>query len=231
MMKVKYISDTGFAFRYFSGKILLLSFLLLVFAWTAYGQSERKYIRQGNRKFSDGKYPESETAYRKAIDNNKASANAQFNLGDALYKQKKFDEAGKIFTETSGSTLDKKKKADSFYNLGNSMLGSNEFAKAIEAYKNSLRLVPDNEKAKYNLAYAQDLLKKDQQKKDDDKDRKPSEFAKKLKAQADKLVLEGRFTDAFNLMQAGLKKDQSVEYYNDFINKTGKVSDIEKMVK
>jgi alpha-galactosidase/6-phospho-beta-glucosidase family protein len=34
---------------------------------------------------------------------------------------------------------------------------------SIEAYKNSLRLKPDNLEAKYNLAYAQDLLRKQQQ--------------------------------------------------------------------
>ncbi len=43
------------------------------------------------------------------------------------------------------------------------MLMSNKLKESIEAYENSLKLKPDNPEAKYNLAYAQDLLKKQQQ--------------------------------------------------------------------
>ena len=44
---------------------------------------------------------ESEVSYRKAIDKNKMSADAGFNLGDALYKQNKYEDAGKQFLENS----------------------------------------------------------------------------------------------------------------------------------
>jgi Ca-activated chloride channel family protein len=67
------------------------------------------------------------------------------------------------------------------YNLGNSMLKANKLKESIEAYKGSLKLKPDNREAKYNLAYAQDLLKKqeeekkkqqeNQDKKNEDKDK------------------------------------------------------------
>jgi hypothetical protein len=39
---------------------------------------------------------------------------------------------------------------------------ANKLQESIEAYKNSLKLKPENMEAKYNLAYAQDLLKKQQ---------------------------------------------------------------------
>src|SRR4030042_478472 len=58
---------------------------------------------------------------------------------------------------------DKVKKTASLYNLGNSFLMANKLQESIEAYKNSLKLKPDNPEAKYNLAYAQDLLRKQQQ--------------------------------------------------------------------
>ena len=213
----------------FKKLLFILSFL--TFSSLLSAQADRKLIREGNRDYLKGKYAESELAYRKASDRNNKSLDARFNTGDALYKQNKFEEAAKIFTENAGSTVDKKKKADSFYNLGNSLLNSKKLPESIEAYKNSLKLDPSNAQAKYNLAYAQDQLKQQQQQQqDDDKKQKPSEFAKRLKAQADKLVTEGRFTDAWELMQDGLKKDQTVGYYNDFIQKTGKVSKIEKTV-
>ncbi len=58
---------------------------------------------------------------------------------------------------------DKDKRSASMYNLGNSLLMANKLQESIDAYKNSLKLNPDNMEAKYNLAYAQDLLKKQQE--------------------------------------------------------------------
>jgi tetratricopeptide (TPR) repeat protein len=136
---------------------------MLLFKGLSWAQADKKYIRQGNREFEKNKFPESEIFYRKAIDKNKESADAVFNSGDALYKQKKYEDAGKQFVETHKMNEDKAKKSTSLYNLGNSMLMANKLQESIEAYKNSLRLKPDNQEAKYNLAYAQDLLKKQQQ--------------------------------------------------------------------
>ena len=140
--------------------ILTLLFLVSV---ATFGQGERKFIRQGNNKFSNGKYSESEVLYRKAIDKNNMSPDASFNLGDALYKQDKYKDAGTLFNDNANSTIDKRKKSNNYYNLGNSFLQDKKLEESIEAYKNSLRLNPGNMEAKYNLAYAQDLLKKQQQ--------------------------------------------------------------------
>jgi Ca-activated chloride channel homolog len=137
--------------------------LLFASSFMLYGQSEKKYIREGNGKYKDSKYAESEVSYRKAIDKNKISTDAGFNLGDALYKQKKYEEAGKQFVDNSNIIMDSRKKSNSLYNLGNSLLNNNKIKESIEAYRNSLKLYPDNREAKYNLAYAQDLLKLQQQ--------------------------------------------------------------------
>jgi len=54
--------------------------------------------------------------------------------------------------------------------MGNSLLMANKVKESIDAYKGSLKLNPKNIEAKYNLAYAQDLLQKQQQQqKDQDK--------------------------------------------------------------
>jgi tetratricopeptide (TPR) repeat protein len=145
-------------------KVCSLAAILLIFNITVLkGQSDLKYIRQGNGKYQDGKYPESETFYRKALDKNRISDHASFNLGDALYKQKKYDDAGKSFLETTEKAYDNIRKSNSLYNLGNSLLNNNKTEESINAYKNSLRLNPGNQQAKYNLAYAQDLLRQQKQ--------------------------------------------------------------------
>src|SRR5664280_3554361 len=146
---------------------ILKSFLLfsfVIFSATLNGQTDKKFIRKGNREYEKNKFSDSEISYRKAIDKNKQSPDALFNVGDALYKQNKFEEAGKQFTENVSENYDKSKKSAGLYNLGNSLLKANKLQESIEAYKSSLKLRPDNREAKYKLSYAQDLLKLQQQK-------------------------------------------------------------------
>lgn len=139
--------------------LLTLSFLPLS------AQADRKFIRQGNRQYEKEKFSDSEILYRKAIDKNKGSADAIFNTGDALYRQKKYEDAGRQFTENHKMNEDKDKKSASLYNLGNSLLMANKLKESIEAYKSALRVKPDDREAKYNLAYAQDLLRKQEEQK------------------------------------------------------------------
>jgi len=98
---------------------------------------------------------------------------AIFNLGDALYRQNRFSEATAEFSRAAkAGETDSLKRADGLYNLGNSLLKEQKFRESIDAYISSLKLNPDNMQAKYNLAYAQDQLKKqeEQQKQDQNQD-------------------------------------------------------------
>ncbi len=144
-------------------KTLFTAILFTVANLIVYPQGEKKFIRKGNREFEKSRYQESEILYRKAVDKNTKSPDAVFNIGDALYKQKKFEDAGKQFVENVNITDDNRKKAAGLYNLGNSLLMADKLQESIDAYKGSLRIFPDNPEAKYNLAYAQDLLKQQQQ--------------------------------------------------------------------
>jgi Ca-activated chloride channel family protein len=150
---IKYCEKAG-------GLILLF---MLCFTGTLNAQADRKFIRQGNREYEKNKFPESEISYRRALDKNKTSGDAVFNAGDALYKQKKYEDAGKQFIESHKMIEEKDKRSASMYNLGNSLFMANKLKESIEAYKNSLKLNPENMEAKYNLAYAQDMLKKQEE--------------------------------------------------------------------
>jgi tetratricopeptide (TPR) repeat protein len=171
-------------------KISVLIFNLLAITFSSYAQADKKYIRQGNKNYDKDKFAESEVLYRKAMDNNKETPDAIFNIGDALYKQEKFEDAGKQFVENINRNDDKEKKSAGLYNLGNSLLMENKVKESIEAYKGSLKMNPESLEAKYNLGYAQDLLRqqeqeqqkqqqnqdnKDQDKKDEDQEQKPGE--------------------------------------------------------
>ena len=60
----------------------------------------------------------------------------------------------------------------------------------------------------------------------DKKDEKPSAFALECKKKADALVLQYRFSDAYNIMNEGLKKDKTVGLFKDFIDKLQGVAKI-----
>jgi tetratricopeptide (TPR) repeat protein len=174
---------------------ILLSVFMII-SVNLNGQADKKFIRKGNKEYEKGKYSDSEISYRKAVDNNKQSPDAVFNVGDALYKQNKFEEAGKQFIENTNQNEDKIKKSAGLYNLGNSLLKANKIQESIDAYKNSLKLRPDNKEAKYNLSYAQDLLKQQQEqqkkqqqdkdKQDQNKDKNKQDQKKDQKDQNDK---------------------------------------------
>jgi tetratricopeptide (TPR) repeat protein len=144
--------------------LVILSLLLLHPGLKA--QEEREYIRKGNRLYRKGEFAGSEGMYRRAQSHEKSTADGGFNLGDALYKQGRYSEAAEEFTRAASSSSDDREKlAESFYNLGNSLLKDQKFSESIEAYINSLKLKPENMEAKYNLAYAQDQLRKQEEQK------------------------------------------------------------------
>jgi Ca-activated chloride channel family protein len=162
--------------------LLICSFIFLTITLNA--QSDKKLIRKGNKEYEKNKFADSEISYRKAIDKNKQLPDAVFNTGDALYKQNKFEDAGKQFIENISMNEDKNKKSDGFYNLGNSLLKANKVQESIEAYKSSLKLRPESKETKYNLGYAQDLLKQqEQQKQQQDKNKQDKDKDNKKDSQ------------------------------------------------
>jgi len=144
-------------------RILLLLGLFLLISANMMGQAERKYIRQGNKEYKDEKFDESELLYRRALDKDSESYAGEFNLGDALYKQEKFEDAARNFKELAENEEDPIKLSHLYHNLGNSHLQANQLEESIEAYKNALRNNPSDEETRHNLAFAQSMLQQQQQ--------------------------------------------------------------------
>ena len=69
----------------------------------------------------------------------------------------------------------KARLAEIYHNVGNIGMQSKEYAKSVEAYKQSLRLNPKDDETRYNLALAQKLLHDQQQQQDDKKQDKTQE--------------------------------------------------------
>lgn len=146
------------------GKRGIWMVLMLYVAATVFAQkAERDYIRKGNRNFKDSVYVDAEVDYRKALEANPNSTIARFNLGNTLLWQNKAQEAMNEFANAARLEKDKGRKAQMYHNMGVIFQTVKEYAKAIEAYKESLRNNPKDDETRYNLALAQKMLKDQQQ--------------------------------------------------------------------
>lgn len=153
-------------------KLILSFFLIIVCCLSIHAQSEKKHIREGNKLYEKEKYADAEVSYLKALDQNTNSYQGAFNLGDASYKQGKYEEAAKQFEILAHNKTDKNTVAKAYHNLGNALLKGKKYEKSIDAYKNALRNNPKDEDTRYNLAYALEMMKQQQQQDQKNKDQK-----------------------------------------------------------
>lgn len=142
----------------------ILCMCLALTAVAGYGQkTDRDYLRSGNKLYKDSLFVKAEVDYRKALELNPKSADAMYNLGNALMMQEKAKEAMEQFDAASRLEKDKKKLAQIYHNMGVILQSSKQLPQCIEAYKQSLRNNPKDNETRYNLALAQKQLKDQQQ--------------------------------------------------------------------
>ena len=148
-------------------------FLLAFLSACANAQTVRSHISEGNRVYNKSKYTDAEVEYKKALEKNPKSKEAQFNLGNSYYKQQRYDEAMREYGNSGVSMKSPEERATTYYNAGNSLYQSDKYQDAINAYKQSLRLNPNDEDTRYNLQMARaKLAQQQQQQKQQNKDQK-----------------------------------------------------------
>lgn len=153
--------------KYIPKTLIWIVVCLLSCSITYAQKAERKNLREGNKLFKNEQYTEAEIVYRKSLEVNPRSLEGSYNLGNALYKQGKFPEAAQqyqLIAEQSrrlleeGNPEDIQRLSEVFHNLGNIGMANQDYARSVEAYKQSLRLNPKDDETRYNLALAQKLL-------------------------------------------------------------------------
>lgn len=150
-----------------------LIFILLLFpvVFSAFARQESADVRAGNKRYEEGRFTEAEIEYRKGLQKNSDSFEANFNLGNALFRQEKYEDAVKYYANAAARTPgDKQKLAAAYHNIGNSLLVNEKVAESIEAYKMALKNNPADNDTRYNLAFAQELLKQQQQQQQQNQD-------------------------------------------------------------
>ena len=149
--------------------------LLLIFPGffvSAQTQNENLTIKQGNEAYKKGEFAKASDTYGQVVQVNPENATAQFNHGNALYKTDKKEEAINAYDKSISRLNSPAEKSNAYYNKGVVLQNDKKLPECIEAYKNALKLAPDNEDARQNLQKALQQQKQEQQQKQDQKNDK-----------------------------------------------------------
>jgi Ca-activated chloride channel homolog len=161
----------------------LATLLALVAVAAAFGQSARSLNNEGVDAYEDNNFADAEVNFRKGAEREPKLFEPSFNLGDAYYKQGKYEEAIRAYQEAAAKTQDKGRQAEAWYNVGNALLKSDKIKESVGAYSNALKLNPDDRDAKYNLSLALSKLKNQQNQQNQDKNQDENKDDKQDKNQ------------------------------------------------
>lgn len=129
---------------------------------------------EGNRLYRAGDYRRAGEAYQRRVDAGDTSAAARYNLGTALLRLGRWDDARPLLEDAAKSRREPDLRQRALYNAGNADLEPvfrrkvteddarrERLERAITRYKDALLARPDDADAKWNLELAQRLLRRE----------------------------------------------------------------------
>lgn len=116
---------------------------------------EMRHVISGNRNYDKEAYDKAELDYLRGIDKNANSYESYYNLGNALFRQEKYEDAMKAYAAAAQkSDKNDARLAEAYHNLGNACYAQGQYGQAVEAYKQSLRINPKDNDTRFNLVQA-----------------------------------------------------------------------------
>ena len=198
--------------------LFILSLLMCI---TSFAQNKKSFLRDGNELYTDSSYNDAEMQYRKSLEKDQDYFNASFNLADAVYKQERYEESSALFDALIDNAPTENALAKVYHNLGNSLTQEQKLEEAIEAYKNALRINPNDAETRHNLA----LSKKQKQEQEQQEEKKEENKEEKKDQEKDK---EGEDKQEQNKEQE--KEDEEKENQPEEKKEEMSKEDAEKML-
>jgi Ca-activated chloride channel family protein len=144
-----------------SRTLVSLSVMALL-ALSACAPAVVRHNEAGNEHFAESAYEEALSEYRLAQVDGPDLAEPYYNAANTYNREGEVDGA-LAQTEQALKTADPALAAQAWYNLGNAFFDTEQWPQAIEAYKEALRLRPDDVDGKHNLELALQKLQEQQQ--------------------------------------------------------------------
>lgn len=123
----------------------------------------RSKVKKGIKAYEQSQFDQSLQHFQDAVLDDPENPLGHYNVAEALYKNKKYEEALKSY-EKALSAQDLPLKEKTFYNLGNTHYQMNKYQEAIQSYIKALELDPNDQDAKHNLELVRAKLKEMAQK-------------------------------------------------------------------
>ena len=162
--------------------ILMIGALAIVFI--AFAQGPDNEVHKGNEYYGDAAYDLAVLHYQQAINKNSENYGAHYNLANTRFRQKKYAEASEHYKRAAeiGKGF---QKAAAYYNEGVVHSNMKNPEAAIESYKKTLRINPDDKQARENLQKALSELKKQQQQKQKQQEQQKKSTSKMSQKEAE----------------------------------------------
>ena len=155
-------------------KLSPLIMLMMVGLWagSALGDSFSSLSKKGNKAYKRGQelaqggeknkavkaWEEALRYYRDAEIEKPENPELSYNIGNAIYRQEKYEDAlERYFRALNSDELEH--QAWTHYNLGNTSYRSGKYPEAIQAYQKCLELTPEDQDAKFNLEFVRKKMK------------------------------------------------------------------------
>lgn len=211
------------------------TYLVLVFLLSSlagFSQKEKMSAYKGNKEYASGNYNAATKYYEESLEKKSDYFEGIFNLGNSLHReaisigggakdadeetQKQLLEQSKAlngraaaqFEMAAENTDDKMVKAQAYHNMGNAKVLSGDLDAGIEAYKKALRNNPTDEDTRYNLAFAQQMKKKQEEQQQENQDQNKDQDKEKDKENQDDKQQEQDKKDQDQKQDDGEQQDQ-----------------------
>lgn len=155
----------------------------------------------------------------------------KFNLALSYQNNGQEEDAKKTYEELSNNTIGEISSFAS--NQQGVMLGNEKkYKEALALFKKALLNDRGNEKARYNYELLSRWLDGNEENQENEEDQEqedkpePSNYAKRMKAQADDLVDRFEFEEAMKTMESALEIDETVASYQKFMDHLKDINEI-----
>ncbi|MCC5937957.1 MAG: hypothetical protein JJU34_11815 [Lunatimonas sp.] len=214
-------------------RMLLFTFLLIPSSWKKIGERNRA-LEAAEQAYTSTDFEESVRRHLALISEQQLSdPQVKFNLALSYQNNGQEEEALKTYSEIS---LSRQSVIASFGANQAGVLEGREsnYKEALAYFKTALLKNPYNEVARYNYELLSRWLEeneeeeKEQQDQENEEKLEPSNYAKRMKAQADSFLDQFRFKEALETMQKAMEIDETVRYYQGYINNLNDINEIDE---
>jgi tetratricopeptide (TPR) repeat protein len=168
-------------------RALTIISILFLFPAILHAQAASPELQAGNKAYRQQQYANAAESYRKALAQVPGSPIAGFNLGNALYKDKRNGEAQQAYDQAIQGAHGTRLLADTWYNKGVVLGADQKLEESVNAYKNALRLNAADTMARENLQRAMNELRR-RREQEQQKQKKQNDQQKMSKQQVQQLL-------------------------------------------